>query len=92
MYFPNEISKEQFRKSVGYPSCHVNVGFGQDIEISELAKMICKVIDYNGIKFDTKKPDGTPKKLLDSSVINALGWKPKVSLEDGLKIAYQLSK
>ena len=51
--------------------------------------MICKVIDYNGeVKFDTKKPDGTPKKLLDSSVINALGWKPKVSLEDGLKIAY----
>lgn len=83
------ISKEQFKKSVGYPSCHVNVGFGQDIEISELAKMICKVIGYNGeVKFDTKKPDGTPKKLLDSSVINALGWKPKVSLEDGLKMAY----
>ena len=83
------ISKEKFRKSAGYPSCHVNVGYGQDIEISVLAKMICEVIGYDGqIKFDTTKPDGTPKKLLDSSIINALGWKPKVLLEDGLKMAY----
>ena len=51
--------------------------------------MICKVIGYDGeLKFDTTKPDGTPKKLLDSSIVNALGWKPKVSLEDGLMMAY----
>lgn len=68
---------------------HVNVGFGSDISIVELARLIAKVVGYKGnIVFDTNKPDGTPKKLMDSSRLNGLGWKPKISLEIGLATAY----
>jgi GDP-L-fucose synthase len=68
----------------------INVGFGQDITIRELAVTVRKTLGYEGkIDFDTSKPDGTPRKLMDSSRLNALGWQAKMSLEDGLKIAYQ---
>jgi len=68
---------------------HINVGYGQDITIKELALLIVKVIGYQGaIEFDTTKPDGTPKKLMDSSRLHCLGWQPRVDLEDGLKLAY----
>jgi GDP-L-fucose synthase len=68
----------------------INVGFGQDITIRELANTVRKTLGYEGkIDFDTSKPDGTPRKLMDSSRLNALGWQAKMSLEDGLKIAYQ---
>jgi GDP-L-fucose synthase len=68
----------------------INIGFGQDITIRELAYMVGKAVGYDGkIEFDTTKPDGTLRKLMDSSRLNALGWQAKVSLEDGLKIAYQ---
>ena len=54
-----------------------------------LAKLICKTVDYNGeLKFDTEKPDGTPRKLLDISRANQLGWKPRIMLEDGIKAYY----
>jgi GDP-L-fucose synthase len=69
---------------------HINVGFGQDITITELALAICKTVGFQGvIDFDTSKPDGSPRKLMDSSRINALGWQPKVGLETGLTVAYQ---
>ena len=69
---------------------HVNVGTGTDVSIKELAELICKVVGYNGkIVFDTSKPDGTPKKLLDVSKINSLGWKAKVSLEEGIRKTYE---
>ena len=69
---------------------HINVGCGYDITIRELAETISKVIGFNGqIKFDPDKPDGTPRKLMDSSRLNALGWQAQTGLEDGLKIAYQ---
>jgi len=68
----------------------VNIGTGTDITIKELTKTIQKVIDYNGgIKFDSSKPDGTPRKLLDTSKINSLGWSPKISLEKGLQKVYE---
>jgi GDP-L-fucose synthase len=68
----------------------VNIGTGTDITIKELTKTIQKVIDYDGgIKFDSSKPDGTPRKLLDTSKINSLGWSPKISLEKGLKKVYE---
>ena len=70
--------------------CYINVGSGDEVSIAELADMISMVVGYNGkIKFDKTKPDGTPRKLLDSSRINNLGWKPKIRLEDGLKLTYQ---
>lgn len=68
---------------------HINVGCGEDISILELAKRIALTTGYQGqIHFDTSKPDGTPRKLMDSSRINTLGWKARTSLEHGLKLAY----
>ncbi len=68
---------------------HINVGSGYDISIKELAECIGNVIGYAGeILFDHEKPDGTPRKLMDSSRLGALGWKAKVSLKEGLEYAY----
>ncbi|CAM8624572.1 WcaG Nucleoside-diphosphate-sugar epimerases [Burkholderiales bacterium] len=68
---------------------HINVGSGVDISIKELAELIARVVGYQGeITLDATKPDGAPKKLMDSSKINALGWRPKISFEEGLKAAY----
>jgi GDP-L-fucose synthase len=69
---------------------HINVGYGHDVTISQLASLICKAVGYQGkIKFDSTKPDGPPRKLMDSSRLNALGWQPKVDLEIGLTLAYE---
>ena len=69
---------------------HINVGCGEDITISQVAQLIGKTVGFNGdIFFDTSKPDGTPRKLMDSSRLNALGWKAQVGLEAGLRVAYQ---
>ena len=68
---------------------HINVGCGQEITISALAHAIGKVVDYPGqIVFDTSQPDGAPRKLMDSSRLNALGWQARVSLKSGLALAY----
>lgn len=69
---------------------HINIGCGHDISIKELAQLICKTIGYDGqIKFDLSKPDGTPRKLMDGSRLINMGWKSKIKLEEGLKVAYQ---
>ena len=69
---------------------HINVGYGDDIFIEELAKMISQMVGYKGkIKFDAARPDGTPRKLMDSSLLNSLGWKPSVTLEAGLEKTYK---
>lgn len=69
---------------------HINVGCGYDITIRELAETVARVTGYAGkIEFDASKPDGTPRKLMDSSRLNALGWQAKVSLEAGLSVAYR---
>jgi GDP-L-fucose synthase len=68
----------------------INVGFGSDVTISELAQTVSRVVGYRGeIVFDPSKPDGTPRKLMDSSRLLAMGWRPMVGLEEGLKLAYQ---
>ena len=68
----------------------INVGIGEDLTINELAHLIKKVVGYEGkIEHDTSKPDGTPRKLLDVSKLNAMGWKAKISLEEGLRKVYQ---
>jgi GDP-L-fucose synthase len=73
------------------PMCsHINVGSGVDITIRELAEMIQRVTGYAGqITFDPSKPDGTPRKQMDSGRLNRLGWTPTVQLEDGLRMAYR---
>lgn len=69
---------------------HINVGAGKDVTISEVADLISSVTEYRGkILFDDTKPDGTPRKLMDSHKVFALGWSPKVGLKQGLKEAYQ---
>ncbi len=68
---------------------HINVGCGEDITIRELAGAVSKVVGYQGeITFDSSKPDGAPRKLMDSSRLNALGWQPNILLEQGLELAY----
>jgi len=67
----------------------INVGYGEDISIRELAELICDVVGFDGeLAWDTTKPDGTPRKLLDVSKIRALGWKPAVPLRDGIVRTY----
>lgn len=69
---------------------HINVGYGDDIMISELAELIAKTVCYQGeITFDTTKPDGTPRKLMDSSRLKAMGWSPTIEFKQGLRLAYQ---
>ena len=68
---------------------HINVGCGEDVTILQVAQAVAKTVGYTGsIQPDPSKPDGTPRKLMDSSLLNALGWKPQVGLELGLKAAY----
>lgn len=69
---------------------HINVGFGSDVTIAQLARTVGKVVGYQGeITFDATKPDGAPRKLMDSARLNALGWHAKVDLDAGLMLAYQ---
>lgn len=71
-------------------SVPMNVGFGTDLSIRDLAHKIAKVVGYQGeIRFNPEKPDGTPKKLLDVSRLTAAGWTAKTTLDEGLKISYQ---
>ncbi len=68
---------------------HINVGFGDDVEIKELALLVKEVVGYEGkIVNDISKQDGTPRKFLDSSKLLAMGWSPKVSLREGLRLSY----
>jgi GDP-L-fucose synthase len=68
---------------------HLNVGFGSDVSIAQLAQVVAKAVGYPGtIALDPTKPDGSPKKLMNSSRLNTLGWKAAVPLEEGLALAY----
>ncbi|MEI9991432.1 MAG: GDP-L-fucose synthase [Rhizomicrobium sp.] len=69
---------------------HVNVGTGEDIAIADLARLVAKTVGFTGsIVHDTSKPDGTPRKLLDVSKLNALGWTPRIDLSDGIRNTYR---
>jgi GDP-L-fucose synthase len=69
---------------------HINVGYGSDVTIRELATIISDLVGFRGrIEFDASKPDGTPRKLMDSGVARGLGWSPAIHLKEGLKLAYE---
>jgi GDP-L-fucose synthase len=69
---------------------HINIGSGVEVTIKEVAELIKKIVGYEGeIVFDTTKPDGTPRKLMDVSLLNEMGWKYSTSLEEGIKKAYE---
>lgn len=75
--------------NVDDPPDWVNLGVGEDMEVGELAELIRKVTGFGGrIQFDADKPDGTPRKLLDTTVMQSLGWRPSTRIEDGLQAAY----
>jgi len=88
--FIMNLSKRIYESHTEHMQGYLNVGSGVDITIAELAEAIASVVGYHGkISFDISKPDGTPRKLMDSSRLNKLGWIPKITLEDGLRLAYK---
>lgn len=87
--FVMSLSAEIYQAEVQQRLSHINVGYGSDVTIADLAQTIARVVGYQGrISFDLSKPDGAPRKLLDSSRLNAMGWQPKIGLEEGLTRAY----
>ena len=85
-----QLSKAIYGQHTTPTQSHINVGSGSDVTIAELAQYIAQVVGYAGqIVFDTSKPDGAPRKWMDSSRLNALGWQAKVDLQHGLAAAYQ---
>jgi GDP-L-fucose synthase len=88
--FVMELNSKQYQESTAKEISYLNVGFGSDVSILELSEIIKKVVGFRGrIIFDSSKPDGTTQKLLDSSRIKNLGWKPTVDLKKGIKISYE---
>jgi GDP-L-fucose synthase len=89
VYFMN-LPKATYDQKTSPMLSHINVGYGHDISIAKAAQTIAEVVGYTGfITYDTSKPDGTPRKLMDSSRIKALGWLAKVDLRIGLELAYK---
>ena len=87
--FVMELAKEQYDQGTEPMQSHLNVGFGSDVTIAQLAQAVAKAVGYPGtIALDPTKPDGSPKKLMNSKRLNTLGWKAAVSLDDGLALAY----
>jgi len=83
------LDKETYDQNTHQMCSHINVGMGEDLSIGELAKTLRKIIGFAGeIEFDSSKPDGSPRKLMDSSRLNSLGWNPRFSLEEGLHKTY----
>jgi GDP-L-fucose synthase len=84
-----QLPKSEYEQHTQPMASHINVGFGKDITIAELARTISRVVGYQGdILFDTSKPDGAMRKLMDSRRLGSLGWTPTIGLETGLTQAY----
>lgn len=88
--FVMNLSPEEYAQHTQPMLSHINVGTGVDLSIKQLTELVAKVVGYQGkIIWDTSKPDGTPKKLLDVSRLKALGWQASIELEQGLQATYQ---
>jgi GDP-L-fucose synthase len=84
-----DLSVERYRADTEPMCSHINVGSGEDVTISELARMVAEAVGYTGtFVTDSSMPDGAPRKLMDSSRLNRLGWQPRVGLSEGLELAY----
>ena len=87
--FVMNLAKTEYDRFTTPMQSHLNVGCGTDITIKELIQTIAQVVGFEGeISFDSSKPDGAPRKLMDAQRLFSLGWKPSISLEDGIKNAY----
>ncbi len=85
-----QLNTERYRSVTQPMLSHLNVGTGEDVSIGELARSIAEVVDYRGeIRFDASKPDGTPRKLMDVSRLQALGWRAEIGLQEGLRSTYE---
>jgi GDP-L-fucose synthase len=85
-----QLPKSQYDEHTQQMQSHINVGSGSDVTIAELARYIANTVGYTGqIEFDVSKPDGTPRKWMDSSRLNSLGWTSQIDLQQGLATAYQ---
>lgn len=88
--FVMDLDPQAYAAQVRPQLSHINVGYGSDVTIAELAATVARVTGYPGrITFDASKPDGAPRKLMDSTRLKAMGWQPTVGLEDGLRRAYR---
>jgi len=88
--FVMNLPHDTYQSEVQPQLSHINVGYGSDVTIAELAETVARVVEYQGrIVFDASMPDGPPRKLMDSRRLNALGWFAKVDFFSGLRIAYQ---
>ena len=84
------LDKSLYEQHTSPMLSHINVGYGDDATIAELATLVAKTVGFTGsIDYDATKPDGTPRKLMDSTRLNQLGWEATISLEEGLKMTYQ---
>ena len=85
-----DLPKERYDQHTSAMQSHINVGYGTDITIAQLAQTVGQAVGYTGqIVFDSSKPDGAPRKLMNSALLQKLGWSAKVDIEQGLSIAYQ---
>ena len=88
--FVMDLRLEQYRSHTSPTQSHINIGCGEDISIADLAQMIAAVVGFTGqITFDPSKPDGTPRKLMDVSRLNGLGWKAQIALRPGVEDTYR---
>jgi len=84
------LERAFYRQHINPMQSHINVGYGSDITIEELARTVMQVTGFSGkIIFDASKPDGSPRKLMNSKKLNILGWQPRIDLVSGLKLAYE---
>jgi GDP-L-fucose synthase len=88
--FVMQLDKATYDSQTEPMQSHINVGYGSDVTIAELASAVAKAIGYQGnITFDPSKPDGTPRKWMDSGRLNRLGWRTQIQLVEGLGFSYE---
>jgi GDP-L-fucose synthase len=84
-----DLAKDVYQSKTDAMQAHINVGSGEELSIGELAGLVKQVVGYQGaIDYDRTKPDGAPRKLMDSSLLGRLGWKPRIAFGQGLAVAY----
>ena len=84
-----ELDKTIYDKNTEPMLSHINVGYGDDVSIRETAELVAKTVGYEGkLVLDATKPDGAPRKLMDISRLEEMGWSPKIELKEGIQLAY----